>query len=267
MPSTEPGTGERGFFDEHPRFLETSTTSAGLARLNLRHRALIETNRDILDGARVLDLASHDGRWSMAALAAGAAHVTGIEARPELVTNAEQTLATYGADPSSYRFVASDLFAALAREEHLDVDVVQCFGFLYHTLRFPEFFSRLRRLEPKYLLLDTRVANTKGNIIKILVNEATKQAHAAADDYTEGTKTLVGWPSPSALRLMLRTYGFRVEHEYDWVEAGRVAGGNLVGKYKRGERITWRCRWDPAAAPADADDDAYTDDDMDDGDL
>lgn len=248
----------KGFFDDHPRFLETSTTAVGARRLNLRHRELIERNRDVLAGARVLDIASHDGRWSLAALDAGAAHVTGVEARPELVAHAEQSLATYGADPGSYRFIAGDLFGVLARE-HLDVDVVQCFGFLYHTLRYPELFSRLRRLEPRHLLLDTRVEPGKGKFIKVLVNEAARESHAAVDDYTAGSKTLVGWPSPGALRLMLKTYGFRVEHEVDWEAATEATGRKLMDRYKKGARVTWRCTWDRSEQvtdPADIVDDA-----------
>lgn len=239
-----------GFFDDHPRFLETSTTAVGRRRLNLRHAALIEANQEVLEGARVLDIASHDGRWTLAALEAGAAHVTGIEARPELVANAEQTLDRYGADEGTYRFVTGDVFAALDRED-LEVDVVQCFGFLYHTLRYPELFSQLRRLEPRHLLLDTRVHVADGKVIAIKVNEANAQAHAAVDDYTEGTKTIVGWPSPDALRLMLRVYGFRVESEYDWAAASEGTGAKMVGRYKAGGRVTWRCRWDRATPSED----------------
>lgn len=241
--------GDDGWFSSHQRFLETSQTSASLRRLNMRHLALIEDNRDILAGARVLDIASHDGRWSLAALEAGAAHVTGIEARPELVENARETFARYGADPSRYSFVTGDVFAALERE-HFEVDVVQCFGFLYHTLRFPELFSRLRRLEPRYLVMDTRVHNSTSAVIKVVVNEASVQSHAATDDYTEGTKTLVGSPSPSALRRMLGVYGFTVEREYDWAAVGQGPGNVRMQTYTSGGRVTWRCRWEAPTSAA-----------------
>ena len=49
--------------------------------MNERYEALFASNRDIFDGARVLDLATHDGRYSFAALKTGAAHVTGVEVR------------------------------------------------------------------------------------------------------------------------------------------------------------------------------------------
>ncbi|MDF2967300.1 MAG: Methyltransferase type 11 [Nocardioidaceae bacterium] len=231
-----------GWFDSHPRFLETSHTAINPGRLNMRYQALIADNADILAGARVLDIASHDGRWALAALEAGAAHVTSIEARPDLVDNAHETFAHYGADPSRYTMIAGDVFAVL-KEQRFDVDVIQCFGFLYHTLRYPELFSALRKLEPRHLVVDTRVHRASASLIRVYVNETTVQSNAAFDDYTEGTKTLVGSPSPKALRRMLGVFGFTVEREYDWEAASRDAGA-AVGTYERGERITWRCSWD-----------------------
>ena len=73
--------------------------------MNERYEALFASNRDIFDGARVLDLASHDGRYSFAALKTGAAHVTGVEVRQSLVDRAQDTFAFYGQDPETYRFV------------------------------------------------------------------------------------------------------------------------------------------------------------------
>lgn len=70
------------FFDPYAQFLTTSATSASPSRLNARHAAIIQGNLELFRGKRVLDIASHDGRWSFAALHAGAKHVTGIEIRP-----------------------------------------------------------------------------------------------------------------------------------------------------------------------------------------
>jgi hypothetical protein len=70
---TEPGSRlvTSGFFDQFPRFYESSETATHPGRLNLRHQAMIGDNLDIFEGAKVLDIASHDGRWSFAALQAG----------------------------------------------------------------------------------------------------------------------------------------------------------------------------------------------------
>jgi 23S rRNA G2069 N7-methylase RlmK/C1962 C5-methylase RlmI len=76
------------FFDRFNRFYSTSRTSPWPERLHARYQAIIQENLDLLRGQRVLDVASHDGRWSFAALKAGCAHVTGMEAREHLVLNA-----------------------------------------------------------------------------------------------------------------------------------------------------------------------------------
>jgi len=232
----------RGFFDDHPRFLDTSTTASQPTRLNLRHEALITANADLLRGARVLDLASHDGRWTMAALEAGAAHVTGIEARPDLVAHARKTLHSYGAAPETYDFITGDVFEVLAKAD-LEVDVVQCFGFLYHTLRYPDLLSGLAKIAAPWLLLDTKVHPSKHRVIRVGVDDISNEGQAAEDAHTAGTKTLVGSPSQGALRMMLRTYGYDRETDFDWSSLVDRYGEEAVHAYANGERVTWRCKW------------------------
>jgi hypothetical protein len=82
------------FFDRYSRFFDTSGIGTRLPdgsrspRLSYRYKAIIERNQALFAGARVLDLASHDGRWSLAALDSGAASVTGIEGRQLYVSAA-----------------------------------------------------------------------------------------------------------------------------------------------------------------------------------
>src|SRR5271169_6215901 len=56
------------FCDRYPRFLETTETVPSRSRLNARWRAVIDWNKAILTGRRVLNLGCHDGRWSFAAM-------------------------------------------------------------------------------------------------------------------------------------------------------------------------------------------------------
>ena len=79
------------FFDDHPEFLETSDTATSKGRLNMRHLGMIEANADVLRGRSVVDIASHDGRWSYAALEAGARSVIGVEGRMRMVKRARAT--------------------------------------------------------------------------------------------------------------------------------------------------------------------------------
>jgi len=120
------------FAEDYPRFMEVSELTPKPERMNERYEALFASKGDIFDRARVLDLASHDGRFSFAALKAGAAHVTGVEVRESLVHKSQETFAFYGQSPETYRFICGDVFDVLAREE-FDVDVVLCLGYLYHT--------------------------------------------------------------------------------------------------------------------------------------
>ena len=74
-----------GFFDFIADLPHYQDHSAPVPRMNKRFEALIEPNKDVVSGAKVLDLASHDGRWCYAFAGAGAASVVGIEGRQEMV--------------------------------------------------------------------------------------------------------------------------------------------------------------------------------------
>ena len=194
---------------------KTSTTSAGRERLNLRHLAIIDGHKDILSGARVVDLACHDGRWTFGALEAGAAHVTGIEGRPELVENARKTIAAKGVDPSRYDLRVGDANELLTAGVG-QVDVVMCLGFLYHTLRYPELLTGIRATGAKYVLIDSKVVKSTRPIVRLLGNPAGVQSMAVEDRYSYRGKSLVGIPSPKAIEVMLRLFGYEVVRRTDW---------------------------------------------------
>ena len=58
---------------------DSATGFLDLIRLRHRYNAIIGQNRELLRGARVLDLISYAGFWSLAALDAGAASVVVVE--------------------------------------------------------------------------------------------------------------------------------------------------------------------------------------------
>jgi predicted RNA methylase len=261
------------FGDDYPRFMEVSelteepdgqdhrrgrrrsrrrgrTAIEQRNRMNERYEALIASNRDILDGARVLDLASHDGRYSFAALKAGAAHVTGVEVRESLIEKAQETFAFYGQDPETYRFVCGDVFEVLAREK-FDVDVVLCLGFLYHTYRHTELMYRLHNLAPKHLIVDTMVMHGTRPTLKVHAERSVEDIRSAAQDAYSVGRVVVLWPSVPALQVLLTAYGFEIESMYDWKSrlAGRPPMPGLEG-YAKGSRVTLRCRSREAAIAA-----------------
>ena len=229
------------FFDDYPDFCGSTRTAASPRRLNLRHRGIIEANREVLVGARVLDLASHDGRWSFAALKAGASHVIGVEARPDLVDAARATFAAHDVPPGQFTFVAGDMFQVL-REHDLEVDVVLCLGFIYHTLRYGELFAAIADTGARHCILDTKVEVSDEPVIRLLSNRTERRANAADDDLSRDGRTLAGYPSVPALELMLDVYGFDVEEQFDWPGLLDSEPGAGLSGYSTGERVTLRCR-------------------------
>jgi hypothetical protein len=231
------------YFDRFPRFYDTGEASPGRDRLNLRYEAIFAEHRDVFEGARVLDISSHDGRWSLAALETGARSVIGIEARPELIETSAATLTECGADPASYSFVEGDVFEVLARQS-FDVDVVLCLGFFYHTMRHTELLHLITRLRPRYLMLDTEVATqSDGLMMEIHREHSHKPWNAVNDSYLPDGMVLVGKPNIAALRMMLDTFGYEVERFSDWRGLLRdnpdLSG---VADYRKLKRVTVRCR-------------------------
>jgi hypothetical protein len=229
------------FFDRFPTFYgsHSSRTSPFRDRLNLRYDAIFAENREIFADARVLDIASHDGRWSLAALETGAKSVVGIEAKPELVANAEANLASYVDDDTRYSFYTGDVLEVLAHEP-IDVDVVMCLGYLYHTLRYNELMRRIRDLNPRKVIIDTQVhPRAKGPFVRLTLDETGLQRDAVADEYSYGDLVLTGLPSVPAIRMLARGYGYRVESFSDW---GSLLRDNPrarnVGDYADVSRVT-----------------------------
>jgi SAM-dependent methyltransferase len=218
-----------GFFDRYPRFYATSNTSPLPHRLNGRHEAIIAKNADRLAGKRVLDIASHDGRWSFAALQAGATHAIGIEPRQELIENAIETFSYYGVEPDRYEFRCGDIFDLI---RDVKVDVVLCLGFYYHTIRHPELLDQIERTGAHLVVVDTEVTPLQdsppispsndprivyGNpyMIQLLLDPVENQQMACNDSMTRNGHTLVGRPSRAAVKFMANHFGYECDR-HDW---------------------------------------------------
>lgn len=240
---TPPGTYtvERRFFDDYPRFLDTSETATEPDRLSLRYEAIFGQNAEHLRDARVLDIASHDGRWSHAALATGASHVLGVEGRSELVESARANLAAYGWGEDRYDFVAGDIFETLAAGD-IEVDVVLCLGFFYHTLRHNELWAGMRRTGARVVIMDTTIhPDNREPVIRVGRETVHRQRNAIADEMSHEDTVLTGRPSMKAMRMLGAVHGYRLDARSDW--AGLLRDNpevrNVVA-YREGRRKTVR---------------------------
>jgi hypothetical protein len=234
------------FFDDHPEFLETSHTAASKSRLNLRHLAIIEENQDILRGRSVVDIASHDGRWSYAALEAGASRVIGIEGRQSLVKAARRTLAAKGVPKSRYTMVRGDVHRRMLQPDIVG-DVVLCLGFLYHTARYVELMAGIRSTGAEYVIVDTRVIpDAAGPVVELRTEGTGGQALAIKDQFALDGQVISAVPSEAAVVLMLGAAGYDVDRRTDW--PGLLAQhpeARAVSQYARGTRVTFRAKRRP----------------------
>jgi 2-polyprenyl-3-methyl-5-hydroxy-6-metoxy-1,4-benzoquinol methylase len=226
-----------GFFDQYPRFFETSETTAFANRLNQRYRACIEWNERLIRGKRVLDIASHDGRWSFAAMKAGAAHVTGIEARDHLVAAARANLAELPL--GSFDFRAGDAFATLDGIEPGSIDTVLCLGFFYHVANHMLLLSKIERLKPKHIIIDTAVAADPRSVVVFQVENHEFESDAAQTDAAQ-KKVLAGIPSKAALEMMFDSFGWSFEF-YDWCGVG-INNWSHIEDYQEKTRLTARVK-------------------------
>jgi len=169
-----------GFFD----FLATTPRYAGsklaLNRLNMRHRFIVQPFVEEISGARVLDLACHDGRWSYALSAAGAAEVVGIEGRAELIAE----FASYPDDEARarVRLEQGDVFEALpafaARRETFDV--VAIYGLFYHLMDHHRLLRLVHALSPRLVIIDSVFLNREQPFIRVTLEPTDDQFNAIA---------------------------------------------------------------------------------------
>jgi hypothetical protein len=226
-----------GFFDSYPRFSSTSETESSIDRLNQRHRALIQSNAEIIAGRSVLDIASHDGRWSLAAHKAGAKYVLGIEARQHLVESARISMREFGVPQGQVEFVQGDMMVELEQLEIGRFDTVFCFGFFYHTMDHMLLLRKIAHLTPASLVMDTAISTRPGSIIQLQHELIEREGNAAVGDPGDPAQALAGKPSRQALEWMLKAAGFSDLHYYDWRNCGIERWDDLKAYYM-GSRVS-----------------------------
>jgi SAM-dependent methyltransferase len=224
------------FFNHFDCFYRTSKSGTLPDRLNKRHEVSIQRHRELLRGKRVLDIGSHDGRFSFAALQAGCAHITGIEARPHLVDAAQANFRIYGAEPSKYRFFLGDVFDVLGQEK-IEADVVLLLGFFYHTSRHAELASLISRTGAEHIILDSIVLpHTSVPNGMAMVKLGVESTDVEGFGFENGPLALVGTPSRSAVKLIFHHHGYLCE-EIDWKLYLQDFTG--VEEYREGTRATF----------------------------
>lgn len=227
------------FFDRYNYFYETSIVGATGNRLNNRYKALIESNKALVNKQRILDLASHDGRWSFAALKNGAMSVVGIEGRPHHVQNSITNMKRYGIPENKYDFILGDLLEDITKIKRNEVDTVFCFGFFYHTIHHMDLLIKIKKLNPKYLIIDSAISTSPLPIIEVTLENTSTEGAAISNNFSK-IQTVIGHPSRSSLEIMLKSIGFSFYY-HDW-NAMNIKDWTNLEDYKNGLRVTLICK-------------------------
>jgi len=209
---------DTGFFDSYPDFYRPPVTELKKNRFNNRYTALIENNKKLILDSSVLDMACHDGTWSFAAIKNNAKYCLGIEGRPHLIDNAHRIFEKYEIPNEKYSFKIGDIHEEIKKLPANKFDLVFCFGFFYHTCHHLFLLSEIKRLNPKYLILDTTISPDSNPIISYNFDDPNNKLSAISDK-SDQVQVLVGRPSKSGLEMFLKYFKFDYFY-YDWHSMG-----------------------------------------------
>jgi FkbM family methyltransferase len=213
------------FFDSYPLFYDTGISS-GWHRLNARFDCLIARHREHIVGRTVLDVGSHDGRWTLAALATGASYVTAIEPRPDLVDIAEMNLGEYGFEQAQF-LVGGALDTLTSMKPK--VDTVFLFGVFYHVHQHISLLKELSETNATTIIIDTFVTPARGEpsyirsdrepsyggSINFHTEPVDQDGTSFEEIYPGAGVAIVGRPSRQAVLFFLRQLGFSAQ-EIPW---------------------------------------------------
>lgn len=212
-------------------------------RLNSRHRFIIQPFERDLRKARVLDLASHDGRWPYAFATAGAREVVGIEGRPELIAEFDGYPA--GEVRDRVTLIQADINEEVPRLAAAGerFDVVSVLGIYYHITTHYSLLAHIRALRPKLIIIDGEFQNNQAPIIKLVQEDTRKNMNSLA--YFDGqVKAVKGVPSRGAMEVMASSLGYSVEW-LDWNGLPPKDRAGVQDYYRKGPQTRGTCALRP----------------------
>lgn len=217
-----------GFFDEHELFLDSSTVASNKSRLNFRASMIVDRNRHAIEGKRILDIACHDARFSVAAVAMGGARqVVGVEAREDVADRGRANIKQLGYSEDRISILCADMMEALPKFEPGEFDTVFLLGILYHTARHYEIAQMIGRLKPKYIVIDSNVLTDQSEPMVKLKWEGTFNDGNIWDG--DRTKVISALPSEAALQYYFADVGYKSERILPDVAIPRPAKAYFIG--------------------------------------
>jgi trehalose 2-sulfotransferase len=226
-----------GLYDRHINRLSganrPSAAYVDIVRSRQLFKAIGQQNLGLFENARVLELPSGDGRWGLAALDAGAAHVTCVEPLPRLAARAARTLAE--AVPGSYEIINADVLSALAHFEPNSFDLIMCVRF-FERLDPQQMFREWQKLESRFIILDTNIAPGRGPVLRFTLQMPEVAGNKVPRRDSAGGN-VIAIPTADLIAFLCDFFGFRC-HPIDWNALG-ITDWTGIHDYEQGRRQTF----------------------------
>lgn len=201
-----------------------------LARMNNRARRIFSFDRDLISGARVLDIGARHGFWSWAAHNMGAAETLGIEGRQESADRGEALMSGL-----SHRFVIGNAFDVMPRlaEEGQRFDVILNLGFYYHIYDHYGMLKLMDALHPRVIVIDSEIDDLDEPVVRIR-KEKTWEPNNAIPEIEGQQQSAVGNPSRGTVNLIADCFGYEVT----WCDWSGLSEADGCEDYRERRRFT-----------------------------
>jgi len=215
------------FSDGNPRNAE---------RLLERHKRIVDANNDAITGKSVLDIAANNGRWSFAAIEAGATNVVSIEGREDRVAVAHEIFEKLGFR-KRIKTNTGDMYEWLRENRGLEINTILCLGIFYHVMDHYMLLKYMTAFNPETMIIDSCFVRSFRNSVHIKWEDPN--LHTSALPMHQGQKReIVGVVSLGLMIQMAWNLGYNCR-PVPWNPA-EVKFKSPVHDYLIGRRFTVR---------------------------
>ena len=152
-----------------------------------------------------------------------------------LVEKSQKILSRHGYGKNRFKAIVGDCTEIIEELEPNRFDIILCLGFFYHTLHHFQLLAQFRRLNPRLVILDTRLSTLAAPAIVLSIEDSSFDGYAIRSlDNKRGA--LVGKPTKAGLGMMLEHVGFAGKM-VDW-NALDLTNWDGCEEYQKGERFT-----------------------------
>jgi hypothetical protein len=205
-------------------------------RLNERHKRIIDANIDAIADKTVIDLAASNGRWSYAAIRAGAKNVLSIEGRPDRADQAREYFDQLGV-ADRIDADTGDMYAWLQSKSKVDVDTVFCLGIFYHVMDHYMLIRLIADLRPRSIIIDSGFVRSFRNSVRIISENPNLYSNALSV-HDGQSKEVVGVVSLGLMIQMAWNIGYNCRPVL-W-DTADIQNKTCVHDYITGRRFTLR---------------------------